>query len=67
MPAPIVMLVIAAAALVTIDARAQDDARVLAAGSLRAAMTEIEDAFRAASGATVAMDFGASGLLRERI
>ena len=49
-------------------ASAQDNAiRVYAAGSLRAAMTEIGQAFTAAGGPAVMPTFGASGLLRERI
>ena len=38
-----------------------------AAGSLRAAMTDIADAFEHAHGVAVARTFGPSGLLRERI
>ncbi|MCF3594431.1 molybdate ABC transporter substrate-binding protein [Rhodobacteraceae bacterium LMO-12] len=38
-----------------------------AAGSLKAAMTDIADAFEAANSASVARNFGPSGLLRERI
>lgn len=38
-----------------------------AAGSLKAAMTDIADAFEAVNGASVTRNFGPSGLLRERI
>jgi len=48
-------------------ASAQDPVRVFAAGSLRAAMTEIAQTFTAAGGPAVTTTFGASGLLRERI
>jgi molybdate transport system substrate-binding protein len=41
--------------------------RVLAAGSLRAALNEIGDAFAAAYGVRVENGFGPSGVLRERI
>jgi molybdenum ABC transporter molybdate-binding protein len=41
--------------------------RLLAAGSLKAAMTDIGKAFWAATGTAVENSFGASGLLRERI
>ena len=40
---------------------------MFAAGSLRAAMTDIGEAFRQSGGGTVDMQFGASGLLRERL
>ncbi len=48
-------------------ASAQDPVRVFAAGSLRAAMTEIAQSFAASGGPAVTTTFGASGLLRERI
>ena len=41
--------------------------QLYAAGSLRAAMTEVVKAFNASGGPTVNATFGASGLLRERI
>jgi molybdate transport system substrate-binding protein len=41
--------------------------RVYAAGSLRAALLEAAAAFKAAGGGEVAFEFGASGLLRERL
>lgn len=43
------------------------EVRLHAAGSLKATMTDIADAFEAATGATIARSFGPSGLLRERI
>jgi molybdate transport system substrate-binding protein len=49
------------------SAQAQEPVRLYAAGSLRAVMTEIGDAFTRSSGTKVAGTFGASGLLAERI
>jgi molybdate transport system substrate-binding protein len=46
---------------------AQAPVRLYAAGSLRAALTEIATAFTAETGIAVTGTFGASGLLRERI
>src|SRR5262245_19942379 len=46
---------------------AQQPVRLYAAGSLRTAMTEMGEAFRAATGVPVVAEFGASGLLRERV
>jgi ABC-type molybdate transport system substrate-binding protein len=43
------------------------EVKLYAAGSLRAVMTEIARDFTAAGGPPVALTFGASGLLRERI
>jgi molybdate transport system substrate-binding protein len=51
----------------TLSVQAQEPVRLYAAGSLRAAMTDISAAFENASGTKVAGTFGASGLLRERI
>ena len=48
-------------------ANADGTARLHAAGSLKAAMTEIADRFERDHGATVERTFGPSGLLRERI
>ncbi len=45
----------------------QPDVQLYAAGSLRAAMTEVVQAFGAAGGPTVTATYGASGLLRVRI
>jgi molybdate transport system substrate-binding protein len=44
-----------------------DSIRLYAAGSLRGALTEISRAFTAAYGIPVQLEFGASGLLRERL
>jgi len=44
-----------------------EDLTLYAAGSLKEAMTEIANTFRAGSGASVKTEFGPSGLLRERI
>ena len=46
---------------------AEEPVRLYAAGSLRAAMTEIARAFTVQYGVPVETTFGASGLLRERI
>lgn len=46
---------------------AEDTVKLYAAGSLRAVMTEIASEFTRASGITVQREFGASGLLRDRI
>ena len=48
------------------DARA-DNLHVLAAGSLREAIGEIGDRYKAATGIDIAAEFGPSGVLRERI
>ena len=46
---------------------AQETVHLYAAGSLRAAMTEVGEEFTRASGAAVQGEFSASGLLRDRI
>jgi ABC-type molybdate transport system substrate-binding protein len=46
---------------------AQEAVRLYAAGSLRVALTEVAVAFEKQEGIPVATEFGASGLLRERI
>ncbi len=46
---------------------AQEPLAVYAAGSLREALTEVAQLWHAQGGAPVALTFGASGLLRERI
>jgi molybdate transport system substrate-binding protein len=46
---------------------AQEAVRLYAAGSLRVALTEVTVAFEKQEGIPVATEFGASGLLRERI
>ncbi len=48
-------------------ASAQEPVRLYAAGSLRAALTDVANAFKAETGIAVAGTYGASGLLRERI
>lgn len=58
-----IALVVAASGSVA----AQEPVRLYAAGSLRVAMSEIGEAYRKAGGVTVVNEFGASGLLRERI
>jgi molybdate transport system substrate-binding protein len=56
------------AALLLMGGTAQaQEVRLHAAGSLRAALTEVATAFQAAGGGTVRTSFGPSGLLRERI
>lgn len=50
-----------------LPAAAQDLVLLHAAGSLRAALTEVAQAFEAQTGVAVKPVFGASGLLRERI
>ena len=60
-------LLIGVAMIASSTASAQEPVRVFAAGSLRAAMTEMAQSFTAAGGVAVNPTFGASGLLRERI
>ena len=55
------------AGFATSPVRAQEPVLLHAAGSLRAALTEVTQAFTAQSGLPVKPAFGASGLLRERI
>lgn len=43
------------------------DAKVYAAGSLRAALTEAATAFRVVGGGNIAFEFGPSGILRDRL
>ena len=58
-----------AAAVLSFAAAAQEPAvKVLAAGSLRAALTDVARAFEAAApGRRVELGFGASGLLKDRL
>lgn len=60
---------LAAALTLSVAAAAQEPAvKVLAAGSLRAALTDAARAFEAtAAGRTVELGFGASGLLKDRL
>ena len=51
----------------SIQGAAQEPVRLYAAGSLRVALTEVAAAFEKQEGIPVAREFGASGLLRERI
>lgn len=51
----------------TTGAHAAEPIRLLAAGSLKAAMTDIAKAYTAKSGVAVVTTFGPSGLLRKRI
>jgi molybdate transport system substrate-binding protein len=48
-------------------AKAEDAVRLFAAGSLRPALTDLARSFTAATGLAVEAQFGASGLLRERL
>jgi ABC-type molybdate transport system substrate-binding protein len=52
---------------IALPAMAQSPARVFAAGSLRAALTQAAAAFKAQGGGDVAFEFGPSGLLRDRL
>lgn len=49
------------------SAHAEDEVRLIAAGSLRASLTDVAKAFTAETGTPVATMFGASGLMREKI
>ena len=60
-------LLAAVAVMAAASVTQAQDVRLYAAGSLRAAMTDLGTAFRARDGVSVAGEFGASGLLRERI
>ena len=60
-------LLVALCVLTMTDARAAEELRVLAAGSLREVIAQIGERYKAATGITVAAEFGPSGLLRERI
>jgi molybdate transport system substrate-binding protein len=62
------LLLLAALCVLPItDARASEELHVLAAGSLREVMGEIEEHYKKATGTTVTAEFGPSGLLRERV
>jgi molybdenum ABC transporter molybdate-binding protein len=56
-----------AGCLLVANATAAEPVRLYAAGSLRVALTEVGVAFQKQEGIPVANEFGASGLLRERI
>jgi molybdate transport system substrate-binding protein len=57
----------AAALAVSVGAAAQEPAKVYAAGSLRAVLTEAARVFEVGGGGKVAFEFGPSGLLRGRL
>ena len=61
------MLVALAAALVAMRASAAEPVVVFAAGSLRAALTDVGQAFEQATGTPARFEFGPSGLLKQRI
>jgi ABC-type molybdate transport system substrate-binding protein len=60
-------VLLAALALSSAAARADESLRLYAAGSLRGAMTEVARSYTASTGTAVTPTFGSSGLLRERI
>ena len=55
------------AALIWHPAMAADPVRLYAAGSLKAALSDVASAYREAYGMSIETEFAASGLLRERI
>jgi len=61
------LLLLGALLLAMPAAAAEPPLRLHAAGSLRAALTEVTEAFRAAGGGPVQASFAPSGLLRDRI
>ncbi len=63
----VLMPVAASLAMGSAQAQPLPPLQLYAAGSLREAMTEVAQQFEAQSGRKVALTFGASGLLRERI
>src|SRR5262249_38892234 len=54
-------------ATITMQAKATDPVQLYAAGSLRAALTEIATAFEATAGIKVQAKFGPSGTLKDEI
>jgi molybdate transport system substrate-binding protein len=62
-----ILLALALTAAVWHPAVAADPVRLYAAGSLKAALTDVSKAYEGAYGTPVEMEFAASGLLRERI
>jgi molybdate transport system substrate-binding protein len=62
-----VVLLVVAALLMTASASASEPVLLHAAGSLRAALTDVAAAFEQASGVKVEAKYGASGLLRDEI
>ena len=68
MPGTLARIAAAAVAMtITAGAHGAEPVRLYAAGSLKAALSEIADAFKAETGIALAGTFGASGLLRDRI
>lgn len=63
----VVAAVVFASTLLPRTAAAEDPVRLYAAGSLRASLTEVADRFTAQYSIPVRLEFGASGLLRERL
>src|SRR5271154_3746035 len=61
------LLLAAICALSLMNPARAEELRVLAAGSLREAMTALGDRYREATGISVTTEFGPSGLMRERI
>ena len=61
------ILVAVAGLMTATTGKAAEPVLLHAAGSLRAAMTEVAQAFEKAGGAPVTTKFGASGLLRDEI
>ena len=61
------LVVLLATAIMTAPANAADPVLLHAAGSLRAALTEVSKAFETAAGASVQTKFGPSGLLKDEI
>ena len=61
------LLAVAIAAAAWHPVMAADPVRLYAAGSLKAALSDVAKAYEAAYGAPVEAEFAASGLLRERI
>lgn len=61
------MAALAGLVLASSSAQAGEAVRVLAAGSLKAALTEVSAAFTQATGTPVNATYGPSGLLRDRI
>jgi molybdate transport system substrate-binding protein len=61
------LLLAAICALSLMNPARAEELRVLAAGSLREAMTALGDRYREATGISVTAEFGPSGLMRERI
>jgi ABC-type molybdate transport system substrate-binding protein len=63
----LILATVLAAAMMASPSRAADSVSLFAAGSLRAALTEVGNAFQAATGVAVQGKFGPSGLLKDEI